>query len=337
MHSRTTWALRRLTLFVSVVVLALGIAACGGDDDEESGGSNGGGGASTEASAEPTQIKLATNPFAGSAAPMIARDAGFLEEENLEMEIEFLRFPPDAVAAVVGGSAQFGILSTTGIMSATNENVPIQIVAPGYFVNPAEQGYYVKEDSDIQSLADVAGKKIGTAGRGNINELAFLAAADQEGVGPDDYEWVELPLPDMAQALRSGRVDVGPLTEPFITSSTDGLRELVDNAYAAYGSDEQILTYHFTSKKFAEENPEVVEAFVRALDKAFTEANDNPDSIREAVGSFTEVDKAVLDEMALPTFSADLARESLEQQAETALKYGYIEEMPDFDKVFPAE
>jgi NitT/TauT family transport system substrate-binding protein len=335
MLSRMTWALRRLPLLIAVVVLALGMAACGGDDDE-SGGSNGSP-ASADGPADTTSIKLATNPFAGSAAPFIARDAGFLEDENLEMEVEFLRFAPDAVAAVVGGSADFAILSTVGLMAAANENVPIEVVGPGYFVNPPEQGYYVKEDSDIRTVADIEGKKVGTAGRGNINELALLALADQEGVKPDSYEWVELPLPDMAQAIRSGRVDVGPLTEPFITQSTDGLRELVDNAYAAYGSEDQILTYHITSKKFAEENPEVVAAFKRALLKAMDHANENPDSIRKAVGSYTEVDQATLDEMALPAFSTDMARDSLEEQAKTALKYDYVEEMPDFDKVFPAE
>jgi NitT/TauT family transport system substrate-binding protein len=337
MDSRIAWALRRLPLLLAVVVLALGMAACGGDDDDDSGGSGEGTAASSEAPAETTTVKLATNPFAGSAAPFIARDAGLLEEENLDMEVEFLRFAPDAVAAVVGGSADFAILSTVGLMAAVNENVPIEVVGPGYFVNPPEQGYYVKEDSDIQTVADIEGKKIGTAGRGNINELALLALADQEGVPPDSYEWVELPLPDMAQAIRSGRVDVGPLTEPFITQSTDGLRELVDNAYAAYGSEDQILTYHITSKQFAEENPEVVAAFKRALMGAMDHANENPDSIREAVGSYTEVDEATLDAMALPAFSTDMARDSLEEQAQTALEYEYIEELPDFDKVFPAE
>jgi NitT/TauT family transport system substrate-binding protein len=327
--SRSTWALRRLTLCIAVVFAVVGIAACGDDDDDSGGGAQSGG--------KPTTVRLTTNPFAGSAAAFVARDQGFLEEENLELKPDFLRFTPDAVAAVVGGNADFAIISTITIMAAANKNVPIEIVAPGYFINPEEQGYFVKEDSDIKSPADFAGKKIGTGGKGNINELAVTAIAAEAGVEPSELELVELPLPDMASAVRNGRVDVGPMVEPFITQATDGMREVIDNPYEVYGDPDQILVYYITSKEFAKENPDVVAGFKRAILKAQEYATENPDSVRKAVGSYTEVDPATLGKMALPKFGTDMARDKIEQQAKTAVKYGYIDELPDFDKVFPPE
>jgi NitT/TauT family transport system substrate-binding protein len=95
------------------------------------------------------------------------------------------------------------------------------------------------------------------------------------------------------------------------------------------------IASYFTSQKYAEENPDVVERFVRALNKGTQYAADNPDAVRKAVQDYAKLPAAVAEKMTLPFFSTDLSEETFPFLAERMEKYGMVPKAPDVKDLVP--
>ena len=93
-----------------------------------------------------------------------------------------------------------------------------------------------------------------------------------------------------------------------------------------------VATY-FTSKQYIAENRDVVDRFVRAMQKSLEYAAGHDDEVRAIVGTYTEIPQEVLDKMNLPVWKSDLNQPTIEQTADAALKYGFIEEKPALDEL----
>lgn len=317
-------------LLAAVVVLLLAIPGCGGGTEPTAAP------AGASRPAEMTEVTLASSAIAGVANVHLAQEDGLFEGENLSVKSDFIKFTPDIVAAVVGGSDEFGHINTSTLLQAVEANVPIQVVSPGYSGEAAESGIYVVPGGDIKSLKDLEGRRIGVAGLKNIQQIAIMATADKAGVDPSDLQFVEVSVPTMVAAVERGQVDAVALPEPFVTLAGDQLVEVVDNIYEPFGPS-PILTYFITSKRYAAERPDVVKAFGTAMVKAQELAQQNPARVRGAVASYTEITPDVAAKMALPGWTTNLQMESLKRQAEFMVKFGILTKAPtDLNALFAA-
>lgn len=117
----------------------------------------------------------------------------------------------EACKLVGAGDLAFALSASDAFYTATVgtgsfEGAPVdglRIVMGGY---SAPFHVIVRADSDINSLADLKGKRI-TASAGNTiqNQLPFIMEA--YGYGPDDYTAVPLSQSEGADALKDGNVD----------------------------------------------------------------------------------------------------------------------------------
>ena len=87
----------------------------------------------------------------------------------------------------------------------------------------------VKDDSPIKTIADMKGKSVGTNvfGSGILGPMFLLLK--KNGVDPaKDIRMVETGFPGSEDAIRTGRVDVGVLNQPFAAraEAKGGLRKL---------------------------------------------------------------------------------------------------------------
>ncbi|MER6117207.1 ABC transporter substrate-binding protein [Streptomyces sp. NPDC001743] len=74
--------------------------------------------------------------------------------------------------------------------------------------------------SDIRSVADFRGKKIGFS-QGQAQGVVVLRALKKAGIADKDVELVALPSTQFLTALQSRQVDVAPLGEPTLTKYLD--------------------------------------------------------------------------------------------------------------------
>jgi NitT/TauT family transport system substrate-binding protein len=319
---RRTWMALALA---STVVLA----ACGGGD-EDSGGSGGG-------ESGPTQIRVGAIPIVDVAPLYLGIEQGIFDKHQLEVEPFLAQGGAAIVPAVVNGEAQFGFSNITSLLQATGRGVPLALVAPGPGATGNAQDDFaavvVPADSPIQSSADLAGKRVAINSINNISDTVVRESVRLAGGDPSSIEFVEIPFPDMPAAVSTGQVDAAFAVEPSATvGESQGLRR-VSAPYTETDDDLTVAGY-FTSDQYAAENPEVVQRFTDAMVEAQQYAQDNPDQVREVLGTYTQISPEIAQQLTLPTYQSEINRESVEKLLQLGEQDGIIEGDVDLSQLY---
>jgi ABC-type nitrate/sulfonate/bicarbonate transport system substrate-binding protein len=123
--------------------------------------------------------------------------------------------------------------------------------------------YVVLADSPIKSIADLKGKTIGNnAARSSIELWARMALA-KHGLNPDrDVNWAIVPFPAQGEALRSKKLDVAALPQPFAAAemAKGGVRTLFTSKEGMPFDEELILL--LVTEDFAAKQPAALKAFM---------------------------------------------------------------------------
>jgi ABC-type nitrate/sulfonate/bicarbonate transport system substrate-binding protein len=89
-----------------------------------------------------------------------------------------------------------------------------------------------------------------------------------------------------------------------------------------------VATY-FTSRRYAEQNPDVVDRFVRAMNKSLDYAQSHPDEARAVLATYTPIPKAAAKAIKLPVWRSDLNTGTIKLLSRLSKKYGLIDKEPD--------
>jgi ABC-type nitrate/sulfonate/bicarbonate transport system substrate-binding protein len=225
--------------------------------------------ASSLAAAQET-VRVGWTIPAEEAKYWIMRRPEQFAELGKTFKIEWTQFQGTApmVQAMVAGaldcSTQAPLSLANGVLQG---DLKAYIVAQHVGERPGSFSVYwaVKDDSPIKTVADMKGKSVGTNvfGSGILGPMFLLLR--KNGLDPQsDIRLVETGFPGSEDAIRTGRVDVGVLNQPFAARAEKkgGLRKL----FAL--SDQQQNIVHILEvcrKDFVDKNPELVKSYVRAL------------------------------------------------------------------------
>jgi NitT/TauT family transport system substrate-binding protein len=306
------------------LAFAAGAAGCGDDDD-------GGGG-----EGEPATLNVGVIPIADVAPLYLGMKKGFFEEEQLTIKPQLAEGGAAITPAVVSGDFQIGFSNTISLLIAASQDLPVEIISQGVLGGKTEEEAWadllVLKDGPIEEPKDLEGKTIAVNTLKNICEVTIKASLEEEGVAVDKLEFAEVPFPDMNAALEAGRVDGACVVEPFVSQGTAGKARGIDPFYVRTAPDLTVATY-FTSTQYAEENADVVDRFVKAINRSLTYAQSHPDEVREVLLDYTEIPPEAAEQIKLPIWRPDLNEPTIETLSELSLKYGLIEEEPDLDEL----
>lgn len=316
--------MRKTMLAAALGAMALLGAACGGDDE------------SATAQEGPDEIRVGVLPIAAVTPLYVAMEQGFFAEENLEVVPEIGTGGAALLPAVLQEDYAFGFSNMPSLVIAAEQGLPVEIVANGSdeLMTPEKVNsvVVVGQDSDIRDAADLAGKEIAVNAVENVGDLTIRAALDERGVDSSTVEFREIPFPDMLPALDTGRIDAIWLVEPFSTMATDAGNRVVLRPYYETRPGLTISAW-FTTQQFSQENPELTERFVRALNEGIQYAQDNPQDTRRVMQGFTSITPDIAEKMTLPTYSTSVDPENVAFSARLMERYGMIEEVPDIDRL----
>ena len=308
-----------------LVVLAAVVAGCG--DDESSGGGGGG-------QADVQTLKVGVIPIADVAPLYLGMDKGFFEEEGLKISPQLAEGGAAIVPSVVSGDYQIGFSNTTSLIIAGSKKLPIQIISQGVLggtgPDDAWDGVMVPKGSDVKDIKDLEGKTVAVNTLNNVSQVVVNTALEKAGADHKKVKYVEVPFPDMNAALESGRVDAAFEVEPGYSGGLAAGSKSVSNAYEEMAPNYTVATY-FATKQYIGESRDVVDRFVRAMQKSLDYASSHDDEARAIVGTYTEIPPEVVDKMKLPVWKSDLNEPTIEQTIEAATKYGFIDEAPSLD------
>ena len=317
----------RVAALLLALAFAVGMAACG-DDDDGDGGGGGDGGATT--------LRVGVIPIADVAPLYLGMKKGFFEEEQLTLKPQLAEGGAAITPAVVSGDFQIGFSNTISLLIAASQDLPVQIISQGVLAGTTEEDAWadllVLKDGPIKEPQDLEGKTIAVNTLKNICEVTIKASLEKEGVAVDTLEFAEVPFPDMNAALEGGRVDGACVVEPFVSQGKAGAARGIDPFYVRTAPDLTVATY-FTSTEYAEQNADVVDRFVSAMNKSLTYAQSHPDEVRDVLLEYTEIPPEAAEAIKLPVWRPDLNEPTIELLSELTLKYGLIEEEPNLDEL----
>lgn len=309
--------------------LTLSLTACGGSSSN------------SDASASDsgvTHLRFAYHGNLCGAPIYMAIENGYFADENIELE----QVTVDAahVGEAIGADQVDVGMELLGKMLQPIENgLPIKFTTG---VHTGCQKLLVPGDSDIKSIADLKGKKIGVPGLADAATVVSKRSLSAAGIGVTDQnmevEFSVYSRNDLAQALQNGAVDAIALGDPAASIAEEqyGLTALIDTATDPKYKDEYCCAAFVTSK-LAEENPKAAAAFTRAVQKASQWVQENPDETAKIITEKEYVSGDVdFCAQILKTYnykpSVQGGYDALKQNAEELTKIGVLKEGTDATK-----
>lgn len=286
--------MKKIGLLILVICLVLSMAGCGKEEASAAAGTGGStvesgeqGAADENASEAAKESKEMFSMKAYgeidpqvSAQQIIAKEMGYFEEEGLDIENVLLSGPSERAALVASGDAKLSFQSTYNNISLAANGVEIALLAP--LANAGgTQSVVARGDIEITSAKDLEGMKIGmTSGAGVY--IAIRRMCEELGVDIDKIEFVTLQAADQLAALERGDIDAMACWEPWVGKAIDNGGQLLFSGFHSNlpekEGDVHWIDFHMTvqsTKAFYDENPEVIAAVLRALNKATDYINDH--------------------------------------------------------------
>jgi NitT/TauT family transport system substrate-binding protein len=303
----------------ALALVAMLAAACGG----------GGGGGSANG---PTTLKVGVIPIADVAPLYVGIRQGFFKQERLTIEPQLAEGGATITAQTVSGDLQIGFSNVTSLIIAASKKLPVQIVASGVHGAASEDKAWdavlSKKGSPITGPKQLEGKTVSVNNLNNVGPLTINNAMEKAGADYRKIKYVEVPFPDANAAVDGGRVDAAWVVEPFVSQgAAQGAREVL-HPFEQMAPNFEVATY-FVTKQYAAQNKDVVDRFVRAMNKSLAYAQSHPDVVRRIVPTYTKIPTAVAAKMRLPQWSSSLNEPTIQQTADLAQKYGFIKDKPD--------
>lgn len=275
----------------------------------------------------------------------VALSEGYFEEEGLDVAIIQ---PQEGTAEqiVAAGSAQFGVGYQESVTFARAEGIPIVSLAA--VIQHNTSGFASLAEKGITEPKDFENKKYGGWGS-PIEEATLRYLMEQEGADPNKLQIITTGDADFFQASSTGEVDYAWIFEGW-TGIEAKLRGIELN-YIDLGKVAEVFDYYtpviITSEKMVSENRELVQKFMKAVEKGYKFCIEKPEQAAEIIlKNVPELDRDLVVES--QKYLADKYQEDAPywgmQKHEVWERYmywlyenGFIENQVDVTKAFTNE
>jgi putative hydroxymethylpyrimidine transport system substrate-binding protein len=231
----------------------------------------------------PVTVALDWYPNANHAGLYLAQERGYFAEAGLAVDLYTPADPTTVLQTVAAGRDTFGISYQTDVLLARAEEIPVVSIAA--LVQRPLLGIMVLAESGITRPGDLAGKTIGYPGiPSQESYLATMLAAD--GLTLDDIELVNIGY-ELVPALISGRVDASLgsyWTHETILAEREGypVEMLRVDEWGVPLYYELVLV---ASDDRVAADPELVSAFLGAVQHGYTDAIADPEAALDALAA----------------------------------------------------
>ncbi|TMQ10290.1 MAG: nitrate ABC transporter substrate-binding protein [Deltaproteobacteria bacterium] len=284
-------------------------------------------------SAAPTKLTVAAIAIVDVAPLYLAKAKGFFSEQNLDVTIQNTQGGAQSVPGVVSGQYQFGFANIVSLLLASSKGLPLKVIAAGNFSTGKPEdfgGVVVPAKSPVKTMKDLEGKTLSVNQINNIVGIAVRAAMRKAGGDPDKIKLVEISFPEVPAALGQNRVDAAGVVEPFLSVARSQGATVLDWSFANAAPNLMIAAY-FTTKEYAQNNPDVVKRFTAAMNKSLGYAAEHADEARGILTTYTKIDKAIADKLNLPLWTPQINRDSIDVLADLMVQDKLVPSKPDVD------
>ncbi len=265
---------KKIAAAAIAALMAFGLSACGGDSSESG----------SEQLTIAHQYGMAYAPFE------VMKEQNLIEKyyEGVEVEWATLNSGSAINEGFASGDVDVGAMGVAPAITGVTSGVPYKIAA-----NMSAQPHRIMTNNEnINSLSDITDEKIALVNIGSIQHVLLGMAADAElgDAHALDNNIVAMAHPDGMSALLSGSVDCQLTTSPYVfkEAAEDGISEV--EGLESVWPDGNSFILMVASNDLYEENPELYQAVVSALEEAVSWINENKEEAAEMLCEAEDVD-----------------------------------------------
>jgi NitT/TauT family transport system substrate-binding protein len=219
-------------------------------------------------------IRIGTTPIDAGAEPYFAQQMGFFKSAGINVEITALASGAALAAGVASGAIDIGQSNVVSISSAHERGIPFVLLAPAslYSWKQPQSALAVAANSSLRTAKDLNGKVIAVNGLKTISQLGPEAWIDQNGGNLAMVKFIEMPFPEMEDALDKGRIDAALLSEPVLSDARSRGVRVMANVYDAISKEFTIGAW-FTTSAWAHDHPDLARKYVAVMKQTARWAN----------------------------------------------------------------
>ncbi|KLI37770.1 ABC transporter substrate-binding protein [Brachyspira hyodysenteriae] len=249
--------------------------------------------------------------FSGSSAVAIAKEKGYFDEENLDVTlVEFLDGPSE-VEEMLLKNLEFAYIGHGAHALAIEGKV--NVLFPNG-LSRSEQ-IIVRNASQIESIKDLRGKKVGTQ-LGTSSEILLYLALQSLGIKAEEVDIINMDGNTIVSSIADGTIDAASVQAPYtfeiLNNTENNVKSIATTVdYSDVGSfpSSWIVTPSYQSN-----NTDIVNRFSRAILKAMDYRQLN---MSEAVQLVANMNSKTVEEV-------DLERETGVWFSGNEIKQAYI-------------
>jgi NitT/TauT family transport system substrate-binding protein len=302
------------------------VAAC-----SSGGGTGGGTTMPVVGSLETTNLTVYDFPAIDSAGLYIAANDGLFKAEGLHVTVVAdEKSSQDTVNMIESGKAQISSGDYVSYMDdfagKDGKDTNLEIIAEGSVLEPNVLTLMTAAHSKITSLKQLEGQKIPVSGLDDIATLLIDSVLAGNGVTYRSVRYVpNQALPNVPFMIAAHAFVTGPVPEPFISM---GEQKAGDSVLADM---DQGATTNFpiqgyaVTKKWADDNPNTLKAFVTALDAGQEIADTNRAELQKAIeGAPLHIPVGVAAVVSLPHFPTGIDPIRLQRVMDDMIQFGFF-------------
>ena len=274
-------------IIIVIIVAAMGLWGCSPGGEEKS------------AKSSPV-IQFGTLPVIQALPLFVAAEKGYFKEAGINVELVPFNSAMEKDVALSAGqiSGYFGDMITPMVLTANGTLV--KIVAT-YFNTKNEQRMFAilaapkYPSKDLQAIAAA-----GIACSSNtMLEYLMVRLLEKKNIPANKINLVEVKsIPIRLQMLMSDQVPAAILPEPLVTlAQMKGARVMIDDS--GTGMSATVLVFN---DQFIAKNPEMVTAFLGAVQKANDFINQNPEQVRPIMNRECKIPEPLQQSFTIPKF-----------------------------------
>lgn len=274
----------------------------------------------------PPSVRIATSAAETYAQAFFAQDQGLFQKAGVNAQVQVLATGAAVQTAVAGGAADVGVGTTVGLANAAIRGVPFVMIAPAAMSTPkAPTGLIcIAKNSALKAPKDFDGKTIAVPALKQTADLAVRAWLEKGGEYPARVHIIEAPFAEMGPSVARGTYEAATLSEPSLTKSVKaGLVQCPIDPFQAIAPSFTFSAW-FTTKAFAEKNPDAVKRVAAALTEAGKWANTHHFESAAIVSRVNKVDLETIRAEVRPVFADQIRPAEIQPQLDVGYKFGFL-------------
>lgn len=286
-------------LLITGMTAALVLTGCGNDEGsttDSAAATSSDAADSSDDSIKDELISVTLNEVAHSifyAPQYVAVEEGYFEEEGIDLTLETGYGADKTMTAVLSGDADIGFMGSESSIYAYLEGANDPVVNFAQLTQRAGNFLVAREEMPDFEWEDLKGKDVLGGRKGGMPEMVFEYILKQNGIDPETDLNINqsIDFGSTAAAFSGGQ---GDFTVEFEPGATSLEKEGDGYVVASLGTDSGYVPYtaYSTKSSYMDENPEIIQGFVNALQKGMDYVNSHtPEEIAEVIApQFPETD-----------------------------------------------